>query len=91
LAIALSLFGCAQAGASPKGKSNVSAVQTAGAEPLQPRESTWDRESREEAMIAARAAPPQESEAMAAVDNSTPSDDIAPAPAPKPRRHKKKK
>jgi hypothetical protein len=91
LVLALSLLGCAQTNASPKSKSNVGAVETAGAEPLAPRESAWDKESREEAEIAARSAPAQETEAVASVGNGTASDEVGPAPTPKQRRHKKKK
>jgi hypothetical protein len=91
LVIAVSLLGCAQASGSPKGKSNAGAVETAGAEQLKPRESNWDKESREEAEIAARSAPAQESEAVAVADNTASSDDVAPAPASKARRNKKKK
>lgn len=77
LAIALSLLGCS-AQAHVSASASTKGAQTAGAEALAPRESTWEKESREEAMIAERAGTPAHE--SGAVDSASAAADGAIAP-----------
>jgi hypothetical protein len=65
LAIALSLLGCS---AHASISASAGGAKTAAAEPLKPRESAWEKESREEAEIATRAGTPVPQTEVAATD-----------------------
>jgi len=90
LAIALSLLGCsAQASVNARAGSGESGAQTAGAETLKPRESNWDKESREEALIAGHSAEPMHETGAVEATHDGAAGDSAPGSATKARRSKK--
>jgi hypothetical protein len=86
LAIALSLLGCS---AHASISASAGGARTAAAEPLEPRESAWQKENREEAEVATRAGTPVPQTEVAATNDAAANQTAAATPPSKARGSKK--